>query len=42
MKCPICSMENSQVPMNIDEVCDMEVSNIRGITLSFDRKNPMR
>jgi hypothetical protein len=35
-------MENSQVPMNIDEVCDMEVSNILGITLSFDRKNPMR
>jgi hypothetical protein len=42
MKCPICSTENSQVPMNIDEVCDMEFSNIRGITLSFDRKNPMR
>jgi len=30
------------VPMNIDEVCDMEFSNIRGITLIFDRKNPMR
>jgi hypothetical protein len=41
MKCPNCSTENSQVPMNIDEVCDMEFSNIRGITLSFDRKNPM-
>jgi hypothetical protein len=25
MKCPICSMENSQVPMNIDEVCNMEL-----------------
>jgi len=39
MKCPIWK---TQVPMNIDEVCDMEFSNIRGITLIFDRKNPMR
>lgn len=42
MKCPICGTENSQIPMNIDEVCYMEFSNIRGITLAFDRKNPMR
>jgi hypothetical protein len=42
MKCPICSTENSQIPMNIDEVCYMESSDIRGITLGFDRKNPMR
>jgi hypothetical protein len=42
MKCPICSTENAQIPMNIDEVCYMEFSDIRGITLGFDRKNPMR
>lgn len=42
MKCPICSTENSQIPMNIDEVCYIEFSKMRGITLGFDRKNPMR
>jgi hypothetical protein len=30
MKCPMCSKENSQIPMTIDEVCYMEFSNIRG------------
>lgn len=40
MKCRICGTENSQVPMNIDEVCYVEFRRIRGITLSFDRKNP--
>src|SRR5215472_3040816 len=38
IKYPICSTENSQIPMNIDEVCYMEFNNIRGITLRFDRK----
>jgi hypothetical protein len=38
IKCPICSTENSQIPMNVDEVCYMEFNNIRGITLRFDRK----
>jgi len=42
MKCPICGMKNSQIPMNIDEVCCIEFDDIRGITLRFDRKNPMR
>jgi len=42
MICPICSTENSQIPMNIDEVCCMEFSDIRGITFGFDRKNPIR
>ncbi|HYA82169.1 MAG TPA: hypothetical protein VEH06_01780 [Candidatus Bathyarchaeia archaeon] len=42
IKCPICSTVNSQIPMNIDEVCYMEFNNIRGITLRFDRKKPMR
>jgi len=41
MICPICSTENSQIPMNIDEVCCMEFSDIRGITFGFDRKNPI-
>jgi hypothetical protein len=42
IKCPICSTENSHIPMNIDEVCTMEFNNIRGITLRFDRKKPRR
>jgi hypothetical protein len=42
MKCPICDTENSQIPMNIDEVCYMEFSDKRGITLGFDRKIAMR
>jgi hypothetical protein len=42
MKCPICGTENSQIPMNIDEVCYLEFSDIRRITLGFDRKIPMR
>jgi ribosomal protein S27E len=42
VKCPICGTENSQIPMNINEVCHMESSHIRGVTLSFNRKNPMR
>ena len=37
-KCPICGTENSQIPMNVDEVCYLEFDNIRGITLRFDRK----
>lgn len=41
-KCPVCSKKISQIPMNIDEVCHVEFSKTRGITLSFDRKNPMR
>src|SRR5215831_12286330 len=36
------STETSQIPMNIDEVCYMEFSDIRAITLGFDRKIPMR
>jgi len=42
MKCPTCGTENSLIPMNIDEVCYLEFSDIRGITLGFDRKIPMR
>jgi hypothetical protein len=41
-KCPICSTEISQIPMSIDEVCYMEFSDMRGITLRFDRNSPMR
>jgi len=42
MKCPMCNMEISQIPMSIDEVLHMEFDKRRGISLVFDRKSPMR
>ncbi len=39
MKCPMCSMDISQIPMGIDEVSNMEFDNRRGISLIFDRKS---
>jgi hypothetical protein len=42
MKCPICNVEISQIPMGIDEVLYMEFDKRRGISLVFDRKSPMR
>jgi hypothetical protein len=41
-KCPMCKTDISQIPMGIDEVLDMEFDKRRGISLVFDRKNPMR
>ena len=40
--CPMCNTEISQIPMSIDEVLYMEFDKRRGISLIFDRKNPMR
>ena len=42
MKCPMCNMDISQIPMGIDEVLYMEFDKRRGISLIFDRKNPIR
>ncbi|NAL78600.1 hypothetical protein [Nitrososphaera sp. AFS] len=42
MRCPMCSMNISQIPMGIDEVLYMKYNNRSGLTLVFDRKSPMR
>ena len=42
VKCPMCNMKISQIPMSIDEVFYMEFDKRRGISLGFDRKSPMR
>src|SRR5689334_12219788 len=41
--CPVCNNPwISKIPINIDEVCIIEVDNTRGVTLKFDRRLPLR
>lgn len=40
--CPVCHTKVSQIPMNIDEVCIIELDAHRGLTIRFERKLPMR
>ena len=35
----LCASVYTQIPLNIDEVCYIEFSDIRGITLGFDRES---
>jgi hypothetical protein len=40
--CPECNKNISLIPMNIDEVCSIQYDDKRGVTITFDRKKPMR
>ena len=40
--CPDCNKNISLIPMNIDEVCSIQYDDKRGVTITFDRKKPMR
>jgi hypothetical protein len=43
MKCPVCyGSYISQISLNIDEVCSLQYDDMRGITLSFSRMDPIR
>jgi hypothetical protein len=41
-KCPECRAEVSLIPMNIDEVCSIEYDERHGVTVRFNRKEPLR
>ncbi len=41
-RCPECNTNISLLPMNIDEVCSIQYDDKRGVTITFDRKKPMR
>jgi hypothetical protein len=41
-RCPDCNKILSQISMNIDEICSLEYDDKRGVTISFDRKKPLR
>lgn len=41
-RCPDCNKIVSQISMNIDEICSLEYDDKRGVTISFDRKKPLR
>ncbi|MGA8843913.1 MAG: hypothetical protein WB511_10040 [Nitrososphaeraceae archaeon] len=41
-RCPDCNKNISLIPMNIDEVCSIQYDDERGVTITFDRKKPMR
>jgi hypothetical protein len=41
-RCPDCNNIVSQISMNIDEVCSLQYDEKRGVTISFDRKKPLR
>ena len=40
--CPLCKSILSRIPMNLDEVCLIEHDDKRGLSISFDRKLPLR
>jgi hypothetical protein len=40
--CPVCQSKVSLIPMNIDEVCYLQHDDKRGLTIIFDRKEPLR
>jgi hypothetical protein len=40
--CSICKGNVSQIPMSLDEVCVIEEDEKRGLTITFDRRLPLR
>lgn len=40
--CPICNGKVSQIPMSLDEFCMIAEDERRGLTITFDRKLPLR
>lgn len=40
--CPVCGTSISYIPMTIEEVCKIKHDDRNGITLEFDRQNPLR
>jgi hypothetical protein len=40
--CPMCGTAISLVPLNLDEICTVELDERNGVTLKFSRKLPMR
>jgi hypothetical protein len=40
--CPLCGGRISQIPMSIDEVCVVQEDEKRGLTITFDRRLPLR
>ena len=41
-RCPERNTNISLLPMNIDKVCSIQYDDKRGVTITFDRKKPMR
>ena len=40
--CPLCNGKVSQIPMSLDEICVLEEDVKRGLTVSFERRLPLR
>ena len=40
--CPQCEGKLSQIPMGLDEVCIIEENEKRGLSITFDRRLPLR
>src|SRR5919108_2296528 len=40
--CPLCGTKTSNIPMVLDEKSSIEYNKKRGLTISFDRAQPLR
>jgi len=40
--CPVCGYKISEIPLNIDEVCEIRFDEKSGLSIKFDRRLPLR